>query len=86
MNFLNLPGFLSDEEKLLTEQHKLRSHDLTAKHSAEIIKSEQNGESTTLKARMFLRHASELINLSQLHLNSWLDLVEKHKISFLRFR
>jgi len=78
-----IPNNYNNEEQL-TELHKIRSHALTVKHNTEVLNSEKNNESAVVKAKMLLRHASEMISLSQVYLNLWIDLIERQKISLLK--
>jgi hypothetical protein len=81
MQLSNFSIFQFEDEKLLTQDHQKRSQALTRKHRKELLKSEKNNDSAILKDRMLLRHGTELINLSQFHLNLWLDLIERQKTS-----
>jgi hypothetical protein len=84
MSSYNPFNYYSKEENLLIEQYLVRREALTIRHNTEVFDSETSNASAYSKVQMQLRQTSELIHLTQLHFNLWIDLLEEQKLTLSR--
>jgi len=75
----------SKEKSLFFAKYRKERHDLDLRQYIEVFESECNNESTAYKAEMLLRHASEILNLYQLYLNLWTNIVIKLKMDHITY-
>ena len=72
--------YYSEERSLLDAKYQEERYTLDIKQYIEVYESERNNESVMFKAEMLLRHASEILDLSQLYLNKWTNIAIKQRL------
>jgi hypothetical protein len=70
-----------EQKRLLAVQHQEEKFKLIVNHNIELTIMETNKESTLSKNKTLLRHAFEIVSLSQSYLNLEIKLYHEYKSS-----